>query len=111
MNRPDNRLRLTLATDDYDHIRDLATGIVRAEGIDIVHLSLSVEEIFYRFSAYAEWDVSEYSFANIRRRIAHSAPPLHSSWSASSSRTSSGTWIRAIFTIRPRAGRRPAAQR
>jgi hypothetical protein len=27
------RLHLTLATADYDHVRDLTTGAVRAEGI------------------------------------------------------------------------------
>ena len=46
MSRTNSRIRLTVATDDYDHIRDLASGVVRAEGIDIVHLTLSVEEIF-----------------------------------------------------------------
>ncbi len=63
MNTPGNPLRLTLATDDYDHVRDLASGLVSAQGIEITHLCLSVEEIFYRFTAYGEWQVSEYSFA------------------------------------------------
>ncbi|HJM48220.1 MAG TPA: 4,5-dihydroxyphthalate decarboxylase [Alphaproteobacteria bacterium] len=63
MSTPGNPLRLTLATDDYDHMRDLASGQVRAPGVEITHLRLSVEEIFYRFTAYGEWDVSEYSFA------------------------------------------------
>jgi hypothetical protein len=42
-------LRLTLAVNDYDHVRDLVTGRVRAEGIDLTCLNLSVEEIFYPF--------------------------------------------------------------
>ncbi|MEA2382367.1 MAG: hypothetical protein QOH72_2338 [Solirubrobacteraceae bacterium] len=56
-------LKLTLAVNDYDHIRDLVTGRVRAEGIDLTSLVMSVEEIFYRFTAFREWDVSELSFA------------------------------------------------
>jgi 4,5-dihydroxyphthalate decarboxylase len=56
-------LRLTLAINDYDHVRDRVTGRVRAEGIDLTCLTLSVEEIFYRFTAFREWDVSELSLA------------------------------------------------
>jgi 4,5-dihydroxyphthalate decarboxylase len=56
-------VRLTLAINDYDHARDLVTGRVRAEGIDLTCLTLSVEEIFYRFTAFREWDVSELSLA------------------------------------------------
>jgi 4,5-dihydroxyphthalate decarboxylase len=55
--------KLTLAINDYDHVRDLVTGRVRAEGIDLTCLTLSVEEIFYRFTAFREWDVSELSLA------------------------------------------------
>ncbi|MCC6608105.1 MAG: 4,5-dihydroxyphthalate decarboxylase [Burkholderiales bacterium] len=56
-------IRLTLALGDYDHTRDLAHGLVKAEGIDLVHLNLPVEEIFFRFIKFREWDVSEMSFA------------------------------------------------
>ena len=56
-------LELSIALADYDHVRDLVDGRVRAEGIDLVPLRLPVEEIFYRFTRYREWDVSEMSFA------------------------------------------------
>ena len=56
-------VHLTLAINDYDHARELVTGRVRAEGIDLTCLTLSVEEIFYRFTAFREWDVSELSLA------------------------------------------------
>ena len=59
------RLRLTLAIGDYDHTRDLALGAVRPEGIELVHLALPVEEIFFRFTKYREWDVSEMSFGKV----------------------------------------------
>lgn len=56
-------LRLTLALGDYDHTRDVAHGVVRPEGIELVWLNLPVEEIFFRFIKFREWDVSEVSFA------------------------------------------------
>jgi 4,5-dihydroxyphthalate decarboxylase len=56
------RLHLTLATADYDHVRDLTTGAVRAEGTLLTAFVLPIEEIFYRFIKNREWDVSEMSF-------------------------------------------------
>jgi 4,5-dihydroxyphthalate decarboxylase len=56
-------LRLTLALGDYDHTRDVMHGIVRPEGLDLLWLNLPVEEIFFRFIKFREWDVSEISFA------------------------------------------------
>ena len=58
-----NRVRLTLAIGDYDHTRDVAHGVVRPDGIELVWLNLPVEEIFFRFTKFREWDVSEMSFA------------------------------------------------
>ncbi len=55
-------LRLTLAASDYDQIRDFTLGPVTAEGIDIAYLRYQVEEIFYRFTKFREWHVSEMSF-------------------------------------------------
>jgi 4,5-dihydroxyphthalate decarboxylase len=52
---------LTLAASDYDHVRDLVTGVVPVEGVDLTCLTLSVEEIFFRFAHFQEWDVSEFS--------------------------------------------------
>src|SRR5580704_11007230 len=54
-------LPLTLAISEYDHVRDLVSGRVKPEGIDVTALVLSIEEIFYRFTVYREWDVSEMS--------------------------------------------------
>jgi 4,5-dihydroxyphthalate decarboxylase len=52
---------LTIAMSDYDHVRDLASGLVKPQGIDVTFLTLSVEEIFFRFIKFREWDVSELS--------------------------------------------------
>ena len=59
-----NRVRVSIAISDYDHVRDLADGIVQPEGIELVRLNFTVEEIFWRFSRSREWDASEMSFAN-----------------------------------------------
>ena len=56
-------LALSIAVSDYDHVRDFATGRVRAEGIEANVLTLSIEEIFSRFVRYREWHVSEISAA------------------------------------------------
>jgi 4,5-dihydroxyphthalate decarboxylase len=55
------KLPLTLAFSDYDHTRDLITGRVEPEGIELTCLTHSIEEIFHRFTVYREWDVSEMS--------------------------------------------------
>jgi 4,5-dihydroxyphthalate decarboxylase len=57
-----SRLHLTLATTDYDHVRDLTNGLVRPEGIALTAFVLPVEEVFFRFIKNREWDISEMSF-------------------------------------------------
>jgi 4,5-dihydroxyphthalate decarboxylase len=57
------RLPLTLAVTEYDHVRDLASGLVEVEGVALNVLDLPVEEIFFRFTRFREWDVSELSLA------------------------------------------------
>jgi 4,5-dihydroxyphthalate decarboxylase len=57
-----SRVRLTLALGDYDHTRDVAQGVVRPDGIELDWLNLPVEEIFFRFTKFREWDVTELSF-------------------------------------------------
>ena len=54
-------VRLTLAVSDYDHVRDLTSGRVAVEGVELTCLQLPVEEIFFRFTAFREWHVSELS--------------------------------------------------
>jgi 4,5-dihydroxyphthalate decarboxylase len=58
-----DNVRLTLAINEYDHVRDLVAGLVPVQGVDLTCLSLPVEEIFYRFTRFREWDVSELSLA------------------------------------------------
>ena len=53
-------LRLSAAIGPYDHVRNL-----RPQGIDLTLLELSVEEIFFRFTKFREWQVSEMSFGKV----------------------------------------------
>jgi 4,5-dihydroxyphthalate decarboxylase len=63
------RVKLTIATTDYDHFRDFRTGAVQAEGIDHTWLTLGHHEIFARFTLNREWDVSELSLAKFTTQI------------------------------------------
>jgi len=72
-------LQLTLALGDYDHTRDVVHGVVRPEGIELTWLNLPVEEIFFRFLKFREWDISEISFAkyvSLRSQDDHSLVAL-----------------------------------
>ena len=55
------RLHLTFACTDYDHVRDLIGGTVRADGVLLTGFTLPIEEITFRFIKNREWDVSELS--------------------------------------------------
>lgn len=56
-------LELTAAMTQYDQMTDLITGKVQPEGIKLRCLDFKVEEVFYRFERFREWDVSEMSMA------------------------------------------------
>jgi 4,5-dihydroxyphthalate decarboxylase len=56
-------LSLTLAIEDYDHVRALMTGEIKPKGIDLTCLQFQVEETFFRFANAYEWEVSELSLA------------------------------------------------
>ena len=56
-------VHLTLAVCDYEHVREIAQGLVHADGITLTPLIFpSIEEITFRFTRGMEWDVSELSF-------------------------------------------------
>lgn len=64
-----SRIRLSIATTDYDHFRDFRTGAVEAEGIEAIWSTLSHHEIFARFTFDREWDVAELSFAKFAGQV------------------------------------------
>jgi 4,5-dihydroxyphthalate decarboxylase len=68
-------LQLSLAMAPYEHARNLAS-LLEARGIDLVRLELSVEEIFYRFTRFREWDASEMSFAKVTSLLSEDKPDI-----------------------------------
>lgn len=52
---------LTLAINDSDQVRDLASGKVTVNGVDLRVTFHEVEEIFFRFTKFREWEISEMS--------------------------------------------------
>ncbi len=71
-----NKLRLTLSCWDYDRTRALADASVRAEGIDLVYLTNTVEETFFRMLRYREFDCSEMSLSSYVASLAADEPPF-----------------------------------
>src|SRR5712692_3515662 len=64
-------LPLSLALNPYDHVRDL-----RPQGIELVTLELPIEEIFFRFAKFREWDVSEMSFGKVVSMMSEERPEI-----------------------------------
>ncbi len=69
-------LRLTIACWDYDRTRALADGSVRAEGIDLTFLPLSVEETFFRMLRNREFHVAEMSLSSYTLSLQRENPPF-----------------------------------
>ena len=66
-----SNVHLTLAINDSDQVRDLVSGRVPVNGVDLTCLLLEVEEIFFRFTKFREWDISEMSlgkYCSLRAR-------------------------------------------
>ncbi len=59
-----NELRLTVACWDYDRVRPLMDGRVRADGASLNFLPLTPEETFFRAFRNAEFEVSELSLSS-----------------------------------------------
>jgi 4,5-dihydroxyphthalate decarboxylase len=54
---------ITMALSEYHHTAAIVSGAIPIEGVELTALTLPVEEIFYRFTKFREWHVSEMSFA------------------------------------------------
>ncbi len=70
------QLPLTIATTDYDHFRDIRTGVVRPEGIDLNWMLLGHHECFARMTANREFDLSEMSFAKFSAQVTREGSDL-----------------------------------
>lgn len=67
---------LTMAIFDYDHVRDMSTGRVKPEGIDLTVINHDVEEIFHRMMFGQEFDVSEISMGMSTSRVSQGDAPF-----------------------------------
>jgi 4,5-dihydroxyphthalate decarboxylase len=70
------KLALTIATTDYDHFRDIRSGAVVPEGIDLNWFLLGHHECFARMTANREFDLSEMSFAKFATQVTRQDPDL-----------------------------------
>jgi 4,5-dihydroxyphthalate decarboxylase len=71
-----SKLRITLACWGYDRVAPLASGAVRADGIDLAFLDLAVEETFFRMARHREFDASEMSLSSYAVTLARDDPPF-----------------------------------
>jgi 4,5-dihydroxyphthalate decarboxylase len=69
-------LRLSLACWNYDRTRVLQSGAITPAGIDLVPLTLPVEETFYRMLRYREFDVAEMSLSSYVLTLFDPEPPF-----------------------------------
>ena len=69
-------LSLSVALTNYDHVRDVLSGEVRAQGVELVPLELPIEEIFYRFTRFREWQLSEMSFGKVVALLSDERPDI-----------------------------------
>jgi 4,5-dihydroxyphthalate decarboxylase len=65
-----SRLQLSLAMGDYEHTRDIATGDVVPEGIDLMVQRVPIEELLFRFVMHREWQVAEMGLGVLAPAIA-----------------------------------------
>jgi len=69
-------IQLSLAIGAYDHVRDLLDGNVRAPGIDLIPFELPIEEVTFRFTRFAEWDIAELSFGKTVALLSQDNPQI-----------------------------------
>ena len=81
-------LPLSLATGSYDHVRDL-----QPRGIALNAMTLRIEEIFFRFTKFREWDAAEMSFGKVVALIYAVHIVGLSAWSEAREGTARAWWI------------------
>ena len=64
-------LPLSLALSPYDHTRDL-----QPKGIDLIEQALPIEEMFYRFTRFREWQACEMSFGKVVSLMSEARPDI-----------------------------------
>ncbi len=70
-----SRLRITIATWDYDRVRALTDGRVKVEGCDVNYITMPVEECFERAFFHGEFEVAEIGFSPYLIALSRGAAP------------------------------------
>jgi 4,5-dihydroxyphthalate decarboxylase len=70
------KLNLTIAISQYEHVADVMSGLIRPQGIEITPLTLPIENIAYRHFRNHEFDVAETSFAKYIATVAAGNSPI-----------------------------------
>ena len=63
------KLNLTVAVDAYEHLLDLLTGRVRADGLDVNWLRVPAADLSRRFADRGQFDVADMSLADYVTRL------------------------------------------
>ncbi|MDC3032804.1 hypothetical protein OA249_02480 [Litorivicinus sp.] len=71
-----SRLNLSIATNDYNHFRDVRIRAVSPKRIDFNWFVFTHRECFARFTADREFDISELSFAKFRTQVTRENPDI-----------------------------------
>ncbi|MBV9348397.1 MAG: ABC transporter substrate-binding protein [Pseudolabrys sp.] len=69
------KLKLSVAVGPYDRTRALVDGTVKIDGVDVVPMTLSPEEIFFRAFRNAEFDICELSLSSFTVKTAGGGGP------------------------------------
>jgi len=70
-----SKLTLSLAVSAYEHVRDVASGAVPIEGIQLVTTHGPIEELLYRTHNNAEWHISELGMGSYTSQLARGEQP------------------------------------
>lgn len=69
------KLTLSLACAAYEHVRDVASGAVPIEGIQLVTTHGPIEELLYRTHNNREWHISELGMGSYTSQLARGERP------------------------------------
>lgn len=70
-----SKLTLSLACSAYEHVRDVASGAVPIEGIQLVTTHGPIEELLYRTHNFREWHISELGMGSYTSQLARGEQP------------------------------------
>jgi 4,5-dihydroxyphthalate decarboxylase len=71
-----SKLRLTIACSNYDRTRAIADGRVAIDGIELIWLTPSIEDIFFRMLRHREFDAAELSLSSYVLSLFAENPPF-----------------------------------